>query len=321
MLGKKNVPRRNCISIRHTEIFLGSIPTILPNMSDVAPEVPGGVTISPPQDPTQKSAKRPNAAKRWCFTWFNYPENWKDLLAPGIQGSKWTAGYEICPETGTPHLQGFVEFPVKVRPIGYKGIPKCINWIKCRGTLADNVKYCSKDGKMAGGNLPWPEELPEIELYGWQLDVEEKVTLPRHNRQIFWYWSREGNRGKSAAVRWLCTKHNALICAGKASDMKYLIVKYVEKHGTWPKTVVFDVPRTMETYLSYSGMEEIKNGVFASTKYECDTVVMPYPHMFVFANFPPDMNNRDMSRDRFVTMNVDAPEDPFDGLPLGAYIV
>jgi hypothetical protein len=225
-------------------------------------------------------------------------------MAPGLEGSKWLVGYEKGEECETPHLQGYVEFPKKVRPIGYKGMPKEIHWEACKGDRASNLTYVSKEGSKAGGNLPWPRPLPKIELYGWQLDVPQKFESEPDNRSIFWYWSEEGSRGKSSACRWL-VRNGALICSGKASDMKYLVIKYHEKNGVYPDCIVFDVPRSMENYLSYTGIEEIKNGVFASTKYECTTVEMPHPHVFVFANFPPLMNNKDMSRDRFVCMNVD----------------
>lgn len=280
-------------------------------MSDFGSDGSGGGNTSPPPTPHNSPiVMRGNAAKRWIFVWNNYPENWKAPMAPGLQGSKWLAGYETCPSTGTPHIQGYVEFPKKVRPIGYKGMPREIHWEKCLGDRASNLKYVAKERNMAGGTFPWPRPLPEIELYGWQLDIPEKFGNEPDNRSIYWYWSMEGKRGKSSACRWL-VRNGALICSGKACDMKYNVVKYVEKNGYFPLALVFDVPRSMENYLSYTGIEEIKNGVFASTKYECATVEMPHPHVFVFANFPPDMRDKDMSRDRFIVKNVDEVRDPY----------
>lgn len=269
-------------------------------MSEVGSEgSEGGVILDPPS----KRMRSQNGGKRWCFVWNNYPENWWAPMAPGFEGCQWLAGYEVG-ESGTPHIQGYVEFPKKVRPIGYKNMPKEIHWEACKGDRASNIAYVSKERNKAGGNLPWPRPLPVIELYGWQTDVQEKFESDPDNRSIFWYWSEEGRRGKSSACRWLI-RQGALICSGKASDMKYLIIKYHEKNGVYPDCIVFDVPRSMENYLSYTGIEEIKNGVFASTKYECSTVEMPHPHVFVFANFGPNMRDKDMSRDRFVTVNVD----------------
>ena len=111
-------------------------------------------------------------------------------------------------------------------------------------------------------------------------------------------------------VRWL-VMNGALITSGSAADMKFMICRYKKEHGRYPQTIVFDIPRSKEKYLSYTGIEEISNGVFASTKYECEPVVMPYPRIFVFANFCPNLDqlqNDDISVDRFIVHNVDYKE-------------
>lgn len=270
----------------------------------------GGNTISPPvltKDDDESASKRGNGAKKWTFTWNNYPENWVDLLAPAFKGCAWLGGYEVA-ASGTKHIQGYVEFPVKVRPIGYKGIPKDIHWgddegKPARGSREKNIGYCSKDGDIVGTLRP-PRPLPTITLWGWQLEAQQQMEHEPDNRSIYWWWSEDGAKGKSSFVRW-AVRGGALVCSGKAADMKYLIVKYKEKHGDWPEVVIFDVPRSSAQYLSYTGIEEIKNGVFASTKYECDVVEMPYPHVFVMANFPPDLTRHDvMSMDRWVCNEI-----------------
>lgn len=263
--------------------------------SDLAPMAPGEGNTNPP--PT----KRINGAKKWCFTWNNYPENWVDLLAPALEGSKWIGGREVAPTTGTPHIQGFIEFPVKVRPIGYKGIPTEIKWIVAKGTVEQNREYCSKGGDFTG-NIKVPRPLPKIELYGWQLKAQEQFESVQDNRSIFWWWSEEGGKGKSSFVRW-AVERNALITAGAPRDMKFLVVKYNEKHGIWPDVLIFNIPREHGNNIAYGGLEELKDGVFASTKYECDTVLMPYPHVFVFANAEPRIGA--LSEDRLVVNKID----------------
>lgn len=265
----------------------------------------GGNTIP---SPISKS-KRPSGSKRWPWTWNNYPENWLELVARAFEGCDWVAGYEIG-ACGTKHIQGYTEWPQRVRPIGYKGLPKQIHWgdkdgKPAYGTRGENVRYCLKDGKKAGGNLSAPRALPVITLRGWQLEAAAKCDTEPTDRGIFWYWSDKGKRGKSSFVRWLVTEKGALICSGKAADMKYLIAKYIQDKEDFPYIVVFDVTRENADYLSYTGMEEIKNGVFCSPKYESSTVCMPYVHMFVMANFPPNMTDQKMSHDRYEVVNVD----------------
>lgn len=216
-------------------------------------------------------------------------------------------GFEKGEKKGVHHFQGYIESKVAIRPIEKFKLPKEIHWEKAKGNRRSNILYCSKDGDFASSfQIPRDRPLPEIDLYGWQL--EYKKDFDEHKwedkRTINWIWSEAGERGKSSLVRYM-VRNGALICAGKAGDMKMNVVKYFEKNEEWPATIVFDVPRSMKDYLSYTGIEEIKNGVFASTKYECTTVEMPYPAVYVFANFPPDLTNQDMSADRFRVKCVD----------------
>lgn len=273
---------------------------------DVGSNGSGGGNTNPP--PLTQS-KRQNGAKRWPWTWNNYPSNWMDLLAPAFHSCDWVAGYEIG-DSGTKHIQGYTEWPKKIRPIGYKGLPKTIHWgdakgKPARGTRAENIAYCLKDGDKAGGNLSLPRQLPNITLTGWQLAAAAKCDREPDNRAIFWYWSDKGKRGKSSFVRWLVMEKGALICSGKAADMKFLIAKYIKDKEDYPYIVVFDVTRENADYLSYTGIEEIKNGVFCSPKYESSSVCMPYVHIFVMANFPPNMTDEKMSHDRYEVVNVD----------------
>lgn len=259
---------------------------------------------------TKNAVKRQSGSYRWQFTWSNYSQDWVARLAPCFEGSVgWIGGYEIAPTTGTPHIQGYVEFKSKVRPVGYKGAPKEIHWgdkygKPCNGDRACNVAYCVKEGRGYEGTFKPPRPLPVITMRGWQHDVVKKQEAPVIQRKIYWYWSDARGVGKSDAVRWLATQ-GALICGGKAADMKYLIVKYHEKNGDYPETVVMDVPCSLQHYLSYSGIEEVVNGVFPSTKYECEPVIMPYTRFFLFANFPPALDDVDMSANRFITFNID----------------
>lgn len=84
-------------------------------------------------------------AKHWCFTLNNYTDEDVDRI---IENSEYYAyivfGKEVG-ESGTPHLQGFVSFPERVRR------NHCIERIgQAHFTVArsvdDSIKYCKKDG-------------------------------------------------------------------------------------------------------------------------------------------------------------------------------
>lgn len=111
-----------------------------------------------------------------------------------------------------------------------------------------------------------------------------------------WFYEENGNVGKSALCKYICHHYNAIICSGKAADIKYMCVKYNEKMGFYPEIIICDIPRSSENYLSYTGLEEVKNGCFMSSKYECDVVLMNPPHMICFSNFHPDVSTMSVDR-------------------------
>ncbi len=89
--------------------------------------------------------------------------------------------------------------------------------------------------------------------------------------------------------------------SGKAADMKMAIAG-AAKSGIDPRLVIMDVPRSKSGYVSYTGMEEIKNACFLSSKYEVAQYVGAHPHMLVFANTPPEWHK--MSGDRWKVFRI-----------------
>lgn len=251
---------------------------------------------------------------KWCFTHNNWTLPELDQLEHifTLLEYSYIIGEEVG-ASGTPHLQGYFETKdhVRIRPIEKLKLPFKPHFEHAKGTREQNITYCTKDNGKIHTNMRMPRQLPVITLYGWQLDAAERLNTPPDDRSVFWYWSQEGARGKSSMCRWLVRK-KALICSGTPADMKYLIAKYYEREGVYPDDVVFDIPRAKAhlTTKEYTGMEEIKNGLFASTKYECTPIEMPYARMWVFANFPPNQGTQFMSEDRFHTVCVDAPSVP-----------
>ena len=244
-------------------------------------------------------------AKRWCFTLNNYTEDEMVHLVHlfNSSGCEWIWGEEVG-EEGTPHLQGYVEFPKRVRPVE---TVKCerVHWERCKGDRASNVKYCTKDGCNIKGNLPYDKPLRLIgraQFYPWQEELVQILEQEPDDRTIYWYWETVGRVGKSALAKWLCVHKRALMAGGKANDVKYMIVKWKEKYGAWPTIIIWDIPRTQEGFVSYECIESVKNGCFFSGKYECEQVVMNSPHIICFANFEPDYYK--MSEDRWNVKDI-----------------
>lgn len=273
-------------------------------MAKVDPIVPivpvcsgGGNSISPP-------VKQISPSIHWCFTLNNYSDEDIKLYSSMIKEKckKGGFGLEVAPSTGTPHLQGWLEFKTKMRPTSVFG--KGAHWEKMKGKMHQNDAYCGKEEDYFFWGYKRPKPLKLIrDLRPWQQDVLDIVEQEPDDRTINWFYEETGGVGKTSLCKLLCAEHGAIICSGKAADMKYLIVEYHKNEGFWPSCVIFDVPRSSMGYLSYTGIEEVKNGLFASTKYECSMVVMNSPHVLVFANCEPDYEA--MSTDRWNVVKLD----------------
>lgn len=102
------------------------------------------------------------------WTLYNYDQYLPQLreYAKGVKYIVW--GYEICPETKRPHLQGFVQWENK-RSIGQfsKQFGNC-HVMKNNGTGQQNRAYCIKDGKF--------EEFGELKNQGQRTDWEVAIN-------------------------------------------------------------------------------------------------------------------------------------------------
>ncbi|QDZ59982.1 replication-associated protein [Beaked whale circovirus] len=86
--------------------------------------------------------------RRWCFTVNNPTEADEEAVKSLTEKSK----YLICGrekgESGTPHLQGFVNLKRTQRLAGLKKLIPRAHFEKAKGSDSDNKKYCSKDGNL-----------------------------------------------------------------------------------------------------------------------------------------------------------------------------
>lgn len=244
------------------------------------------------------NSKQISPAKHWCFTLHNYSE---DDISNILKSSSNSSNFCIfAKETGksgeTHHLQGFISFKEKVRPISVINIEH-LRWFKTKGNKQQNIDYIKKEfgDYYLNGILHKKLKLIEV-LYPWQEALKKKLIEEEDDRRIDWYWCKKGCTGKSAFAKYMCAKHNALILSGKTADMKYGIIKYTEKNHHPPGIIIIDCPRYNIDYINYGGIEEIKNGCFFSNKYESDMFLMNSPNIIIFANQPPDTSMMSLDR-------------------------
>lgn len=255
----------------------------------------GGASDFGGQGGNTKPPARITQSKYWCFTWNNYPENWLEQMEQ--VKCLWIVGKEVG-ESGTPHLQGYLELQTKARWSEF-GLPKTIHWEKRKGTREDNIRYCAKDGDVYGPLAP--EEIvitPYEELKDWQKEIVEKSFTKANSRDVNWYWSSKGGVGKTEVQRYLCAtqKDRCLFVNGKGDNIRCAIALHIKETGVMPKVICMNIPCSVE-HISYTAIEEIKDGLMFSGKYESRMVLINSPHVFVFANQEP--NYEKMMSDRW----------------------
>lgn len=259
------------------------------------------------EDGNTKSSSRISASKIWCFTINNYKKKTIDSLVSLYPKECEFLGFQKeVGEEGTPHLQGVIKFTKPVRPMTYVKLCCKPHWEKCRNFEASK-DYCRKDDTREKDTEPYVFPKPyniNIKLYDWQEKIVKIIEKEPDDRTIHWYWSKKGNVGKTTFCKWLTINHGAICLHGKGSDIRNGVLDYKIKNNNYPVLCVFPIPRSYnEEYLSYEGLENIKDMYFYSGKYEGGMVCGPCPHLFVFANCEPNLNM--CSADRWVVREIE----------------
>jgi hypothetical protein len=94
----------------------------------------GGNTNSPPK-------KQISPSKYWCFTFNNYTEDDLVQIVRTLECNDmdYIVGKEIG-DSGTKHLQGYIESPRRIRPLTLFHTKK-IHWEKRKGNKIQNIVY------------------------------------------------------------------------------------------------------------------------------------------------------------------------------------
>lgn len=256
-----------------------------------------------PRPPTGLDSR----GRHWFLTWNNYQDCPSWLIDLKNLGADKYMFQEEKGEEGTPHIQGVFSFKNQKKWSELRGkVPAY--WKKCRNINAAKT-YCSKvvtrNGKTyCKGYRKQPRDplAGVAELYPYQKEILEMIKREPDDRKIYWYYDRKGNVGKTTLVKHLCIKHKALVLGGANRDALYGIAQTLEKKEL--EIILFDIPRTNQNKLSYQALENAKNGIFFSPKYESGMCVYDPPHVVVFANALPDFDK--LSEDRWIVKEIDS---------------
>lgn len=255
-----------------------------------------GNTPNFPPNTVKQCPKR----KNHFFTMNNYTE--ADVFMLLEYFSKHAIRYafqeEIAPTTGTPHLQGMVMFDKETRSTSFdklsKGHYEPLKDLSGKYQLKEESR--KPEGKQWQYGIPKPIKIIS-QLYEWQLDIEKIFFTEPDERSIYWFWESTGNIGKSAFVKYMVVKYKCLFCdGGKKSDLINLIFN---NDMDTCSCIIWDLPRSTKGNISYATLECVKNGMICNTKYETGTKCFNPPHVFVFANYPPE-SPEELSSDRWI---------------------
>ncbi|AWV57063.1 replication-associated protein [Yerba mate-associated circular DNA virus 1] len=138
---------------------------------------------------------------------------------------------------------------------------------------------------------PFPHD-----LHIWQRDLIDELHGAVTDRKIIWFDDPIGGAGKSSFARH-CAFNGAFYSrGGKTADVAYSFRQHISSH---PETTIsiFDFSRSGKEFVNYDIIEQIKDGLVVSSKYDSRTVIHVQQHLVVFANWPPDTTK--LSADRW----------------------
>lgn len=103
-------------------------------------------------------------AKNWCFTINNYTDAHVAVLET-FPSTYLVYGKEVG-ESGTPHLQGYVQMEKKIRLTGLNKLIQGAHWSVARKDAATNIAYCSKEGDVyERGSVTYERQRSDLETF------------------------------------------------------------------------------------------------------------------------------------------------------------
>lgn len=242
-------------------------------------------------------------SRSYIMTWNNYEDIDIDTLTHYFNnaGAKYCIGEEVAPTTGTPHLQIFVSFG-NARSFNSmkKDFPKC-HIEKMRGSLEQNMAYCTKDGNFHT-NIKKKAPLrilQECDLYPWQRAIEHLILTEPDERTIHWFWDAAGCSGKTKLTKYLVSKYDFVAFSTCTKSADILTIASEEK-----TVYLLNFTRTQENFAPWQALESLKDGLISDCKLKKESrqIVMNCPHVICFANWEP--KKKYLSEDRWNIIEI-----------------
>lgn len=268
----------------------------------------GGNTMPPPK-------KQDSPKTNWCLTLNNYSvEEYNSLKSFFSSNSSniWIIGKEVG-ESGTPHLQCFCAFKIKIRFTALKKVCDRLHLEPSRGTKKQNLFYCSKGeqthqeweqlkesgpnwgkGAIFESNTRIPKPLKLItDLWPYQKKVEEYILTEPDDRHILLV-SGKFSTGKTQIAKYLTAKYNWVVGPLEGKKSHILSNVYHNQDAECfilyltgvESTKIRDDWECADSIQLFDCLEKIKDGFFMSHfgVKATGSVIMNSPHIVIFSN-------------------------------------
>lgn len=243
-----------------------------------------------------------------CFTLHNWTkEELTQLLEYFDKNSyEYIIGEELGKSGETPHLQGAVKFNNAIKFSTLKNLINRIHIENMKSSMSKNIEYCSKESiniYYKGKNTQLINKLNLLKLYNninwydWQKNILDICNGPKNDRIINWIYDGTGCKGKSFLCKYISLKYNCIIADGKKNDVFNQIKIECIDNKKNIDIVLLDIPRHNIDCLNYGMIEQIKNGLIYSGKYEGGLIYLNNVHLFIFSNYMPDLDK--FTKDRW----------------------
>lgn len=243
--------------------------------------------------------------RKYAFTLNNYTEDEYLHIINYCIDKKWKycIGKEIGGKNKVKHLQGYIETG---NPISFNTIKKLLpkaHIERAFGTSEQNFAYCSKD-KNVKKSLTFQEKIDKeildneyknITWRNWQKDVLKIILSKPDSRTINWFWEPIGKVGKSFLTKYIDLIYDVILADGKKDNI-FNQIKISMDAEKIPRIIILDIPRHNIDYVNYGVLEQIKNGLIYSGKYEGGKCRFPHPHVIIFANSTPIQSKLSLDR-------------------------
>lgn len=193
-------------------------------------------------------------------------------------------------DSGTPHLQGYMSLIRKARYTELHLLPGLAK-ASFRPVRNDEacILYCQKDNCCF--KYGFPIELKTIcKLKIWQNEIKESCLTSPDERTINWLYDNKTNIGKTAFIKFMVHKHNAVFfTSGRKSDIACQLALEKQNGRDLNNNMIILFNYSYEdTDIDYKAFEALKDGLMSSSKYKSSGLIFNHPHIWIMANTLPD---------------------------------